>query len=90
MSFDDLSPDISPSVFKSLPVGASAYIKDVPVSFVFVSDVQDVEPIKELIPAAAQYDSFFFQRGTGDEEYGQVWGMHGIVPYNDKSAYRLK
>ena len=56
--------------------------------FQFVSDGQDVAPIKEHIGESAQeYDSFFVTIGDGD--YVEVWGMCGIVPRLSKLISRL-
>jgi len=54
----------------------------------FVSDSQDVEPIKEHIGEAAEgYDSFFVAQQNGD--YTEVWGMYGIIPRLGKLVSRL-
>ena len=58
-------------------------------SFNFVSDSQDVKPIKEYLGEIAnEFDSFFVKIEDGD--YAEVWGIHGIIPYTNKTAYRIK
>ena len=55
----------------------------------FISDSQDVEAIKGDFPGLADdYDSFFVL--TGDGDYIEVWGMHGIVPVNSRMVARVK
>lgn len=55
----------------------------------FVSDPQEVKPIKEFIGKDADgYDSFFVQIGAG--WYQEVWGMCGIVPHMSKLVTKLK
>lgn len=54
----------------------------------FVSDSQDTQAVKEhLGQIANEFDSFFVKVGDGD--YDEVWGVHGIVPYTNKNAYRI-
>lgn len=53
----------------------------------FISDSQDVQAIKELIPDAKPYDSFFVKVEEGD--YTEVYGMYGIVPYFYKFLEKL-
>lgn len=55
--------------------------------YAFVSDSQDTAPIKDFIPSAKDYDSFFVL--TVDGDYVEVWGMVGIVPYKSKLVSRL-
>lgn len=58
-------------------------------SFQFVSDSQDVKPIKESLgTGGGEFDSFFVKIGDGD--YVEVWGIHGVIPYTNKTAYQLK
>jgi len=57
--------------------------------FVFVSDSQDVRPIKEYFGEIAEdFDAFFVKVGDGD--YVEVWGIHGIIPDLNKTAYQIK
>jgi hypothetical protein len=55
--------------------------------YIFVSNTQDVEPIKEMYPNTEDYDSFFVL--VGDGEYLEVWGMQGIVPYSWKKLCKV-
>jgi hypothetical protein len=55
--------------------------------YAFVSDSQDTAPIKDSIPSAKDYDSFFVL--TADGDFVEVWGMIGIVPYKSKLVSRL-
>lgn len=57
----------------------------------FISDSQDVQPIREHLGLTLpdnQFDSFF--AGQKDGDYSEVWGMFGIVPYNERAVYRVK
>lgn len=54
---------------------------------IFVSDSQDVEPIKSSFPDAEEYDSFFVKIGEG--EYIEIFGMFGIVPYHINPIYKV-
>ncbi len=57
-------------------------------SLQFISDSQDVEPIREHIGTDSDgYDSFFVRVQDGD--YAEVWGMCGIVPRLSKLVSRL-
>lgn len=64
--------------------------------YLFLSDSQDKAWILEFVPEASTFDSFFILPkddydcdvvGSGVSE---VWGLHGIIPYNHKIAVRLK
>jgi hypothetical protein len=57
--------------------------------YVFVSDSQDVEAVRDSIGrnAGELYDSFFCKVGEG--EYVEVWGMVGIIPRLSKLVRRL-
>jgi hypothetical protein len=58
-------------------------------SFNFVSDSQEVKSIKEnLGEVADEFDSFFVKVGDGD--YVEVWGIHGIIPFDSKLAFKIK
>lgn len=51
----------------------------------FVSDSQDVQSLKDSLGSIAQgFDAFFIEIKDGD--YQEVWGIHGIVPFNQKFA----
>lgn len=63
---------------KELPVGSMRIVANLPQHLQFISDFQDVAPIKEQICSAVPYDSFFVAIDGG--EYSEVWGMCGIVP----------
>lgn len=73
-----------------MPIIDRVLIADIPKGdqIAFVSDSQDVEPIKDSLGADAQeFDAFFVEARDG--EYRAVWGIHGIVPILDKPAFRL-
>jgi hypothetical protein len=54
----------------------------------FVSDSQDTQAVKENIgQIAMEFDSFFVKIGEG--EYLEAWGIHGIIPYTNKTAYQI-
>jgi len=72
----------------SRPVGSMSAVGALPQELQFVSDSQDVAPIKEHIgESAADYDAFFVHVQNGD--YAEVWGICGIVPRNTKLTTRL-
>jgi hypothetical protein len=64
------------------------YVKDIPDNFQFLSDSQDVEQIKSDIPGADEFDSFFVSIQDGD--YLDIYGIKGIIPYNNKPVYKLR
>jgi len=67
---------------------STTIVNNIPEDFTFVSDSQDVEPIKEhLGEIANDYDAFFVKIQDGD--YEAVYGMVGIVPYLSKLVTRL-
>ena len=69
-------------------VGSMSAVGALPIELQFVSDSQDVAPIKERIGESAQgYDAFFVAIQDGD--YVEVWGICGIIPYRSKLTSRL-
>lgn len=62
-------------------------VADVPESWNFVSDSQDVLPIKDMFPKAKEYDAFFVN--IKDGEYTDVFGIKGIVPSKEKSITKI-
>lgn len=55
----------------------------------FVSDSQNVVEVEEYLGLKhGEYDSFFVQVLEGD--YGDVFGMEGIVPYHGKRVWRVQ
>lgn len=55
------------------------YVSMIPLEFQFISDSQEVEPIKDYVGGKAEeFDSFFVLIENGD--YKEIWGMYGIVP----------
>lgn len=72
----------------SRPIGSMSAVGALPNELQFVSDSQDIAPIKEHIGASAtDYDAFFVNVENGD--YTEVWGICGIVPYKSKLTTRL-
>jgi hypothetical protein len=72
----------------SRPKGTMTAVAALPSELQFVSDSQDVAPIKEYIGADADgYDAFFVHVEDGD--YTEVWGIVGIVPYLSKLTSRI-
>ena len=70
-------------------VGSMSAVAALPVELQFVSDSQDVQPIKEYLGSIAEgYDAFFVNVVDGD--YSEVWGIVGIVPHKSKLTSRLK
>jgi len=81
-------------------IGSMTCIAALPAYLQFVSDSQDIAPIKEhlgkQIPCESSitgylnvegYDAFFVSIADGD--YVEIWGICGIVPYNSKLTTRL-
>jgi len=69
-------------------IGQFISVSNMDDSLTFVSDSQDVNPIKEdLGLKAVLFDSFYVE--TGEGEYIRVYGMAGIIPYNWKEVKRL-
>jgi hypothetical protein len=69
-------------------IGSMSAVAAIRDGLQFVSDSQDVAPIKEhLGEIAADYDAFFV--GVEDGDYTEIWGIVGIVPYNTKLTTRL-
>jgi len=64
------------------------FVRDIPDEYIFVSDTQDVEAIKEYLGEVSDgYDSFFVLVGDGD--YDDIYGMFGIVPWLSRRVYRI-
>jgi hypothetical protein len=61
-------------------------VADVPGYFSFTNLDTDVKAINEIY--GTDYDSFFVDVGEG--EYLAVYGLHGIIPDNDKPVYKVK
>ena len=56
--------------------------------FQFISDSQEVNEVKVYFgEIATEFDSFFAQ--VVDGEYGEVFGMFGIVPYLTKPLFKV-
>ena len=73
---------------RNRPVGSMTAVAALSSDLQFVSDSQDVQPIKEYIGESAEgYDAFFVHIADGD--YAEVWGICGIIPYNTKLTTRL-
>jgi hypothetical protein len=62
--------------------------KNIPEDFVFVSTDFEVEELKnQLGKEAKEYDAFFIKVKNG--EIVEAYGMHGIVPHNDKLVWKI-
>jgi uncharacterized protein DUF6839 len=73
---------------RNRPIGSMSAVGALSNRLQFVSDSQDVEPIKAHIGESADgYDAFFVDIADGD--YIEVWGICGIVPYTSKLTTRL-
>lgn len=56
--------------------------------YVFLSDSQCLEDIKDYVGSKAYgYASFFVRVEDGD--YQEVWGCYRMVPYLDERVYRI-
>jgi hypothetical protein len=63
-------------------------VRNIPESYTFVCDSQEVASVKEVIGTPANpYDAFFVSTSGG--EYGSVYGIVGTVPYLSKLATKL-
>lgn len=70
-------------------VGDIGIVRQLPDTLTFVSDSQDVSAVYDHLPTMGrEYDALFVE--VLDGEYGQVWGMCGIVPYLSKLVRRIK
>jgi hypothetical protein len=49
----------------------------------FLSDYQDVQPVQEN--TKTDYTSYFV-----NNDYTEIWGMNGIIPYLYREVYRIK
>lgn len=56
--------------------------------FIFVSDSQDVTPIKRDFIVASEFDAFFVAIQDGD--YVAVYGIYGVIPVQSKHLYPIK
>ena len=68
----------------------TAQVGELDKGLAFVSDSQVTAELKTDLPKELgldDYDSFFVL--VRDEEYVEVWGMYGIIPYNDRLVTRL-
>jgi hypothetical protein len=56
---------------------------------IFVSDSQDVEAVAEFVPLNQRdnYGSYFVKVNEGD--YVEIYGMFGMVPWLERSIYKL-
>lgn len=57
-------------------------VSDIPEDFIFVSDLQDIKPIREQFKEAKDYSSFFVS--MAELERGAltfVYGLTGNIPY---------
>lgn len=60
-------------------------VKELGPHLAFISDSQDVKAIRESCGLLLPFDSFFVATDNG--EYTEVWGMFGIVPFDNRSVY---
>lgn len=63
------------------------YIADLDENLILVTDYQDAQAVRETIPEAKDYDSFFVRVEDGD--YAEVYGFEGTVPYLHKEVVEL-
>lgn len=54
----------------------------------FVTDSQDVQAVKNMVPGASNFDSFFVKVQDGD--YSEVYGMQGCVPWLERTIERIR
>jgi len=70
-------------------------VENISIDAFFLSDSQDVAPIKEHFgEKAEEFDSFFVllefdANGNATGDYKEVWGMHGIVPLLRKEVFKV-
>jgi len=63
-------------------------VRDLPEDFLFVSIDLEVEELKKhLGKEAEEYDSFFIKVENG--EIVEAYGMHGIIPHDDKIVWKI-
>ena len=77
-------------------IGEYTQVRLLPSTLEFVSTDFVVESLKQYIPSylsdgkefsTAEYDSFFVELADGD--YGEVYGMIGIIPWLDREVCRI-
>ena len=72
-------------------IGDMAVVSVMPEQFTLVTDSQEVKAIFDTLGIGhgeyGDYDACFVE--VLDGEYGQVWGMCGIVPYLSKLVCRI-
>jgi hypothetical protein len=61
-------------------------VDQIPGELAFTCDSTEVAEIRANFQLT-DYDSFFV--GIGDGDYTEVWGMHGTVPENSRTVYRV-
>ena len=63
-------------------------VRDVPKDFAFVVVDVEVESIKALLgEVAKEFDSFYIKTENG--KIIEAYGMHGIIPHDDKPVYKI-
>lgn len=83
----------------STQIGDYAQVNWLDSKMVFVSNSQDVQAIKNDLGYQAKMpngytfhlkdiDAFFVEITDGD--YGEIWGMSGIIPYNTREVIRVR
>lgn len=73
-----------------MPKLKTCLVKNLPDDLQHYSNSQDVEAIKEYIGGRKikEFDSFLCRTDNGD--YEELWGIYGIIPDDNKVAYRLR
>jgi hypothetical protein len=66
-------------------------VDQIPDTYVFASDSQDVELAKDFLPKESKdYDSFWFSKeDLSRGEITHAYGMSGSVPYNEKMVHLI-
>lgn len=62
-------------------------IRNIPENYTLLTDTQETDAVRETIPAARDYDSFFVLQKEGD--IIGLFGFCGTVAYLSKLAKRL-
>ena len=62
-------------------------VSEISEDFIFVSDSQDVEPIKDQFNNAKEYSGFFVSKKQLEHgEIDFVFGLYGSIPYMESTA----
>lgn len=67
------------------------FVRDIPNSYKFIQDSQDVEWVKDYLGKSKteDYETFFIKQDT-DGDITSAYGLTNTVPYMDKQAHKIR